>query len=93
MLSPALLGELAHTLRQEFAISPAAEITLECAPGQLDEAALAAMLSLGVNRISFGVESLVDREALATGRFHTREIVLSDLERVRSAGCAILASI
>jgi oxygen-independent coproporphyrinogen-3 oxidase len=44
------------------------------------------MLDLGVNRISFGVQSLVDQEAAATGRFHTRETVLRDLERVRSAG-------
>jgi oxygen-independent coproporphyrinogen III oxidase len=86
VLSPALLEELAHTLRQEFIITPGAEITLECAPGQLDDAALAAMLALGVNRISFGVQSLVDREAAATGRFHTRAVVLKDLERVRSAG-------
>jgi oxygen-independent coproporphyrinogen III oxidase len=86
VLSPALMGQLAHTLRQEFAVTPEAEITLECAPGQLDDPALAAMLALGVNRISFGVQSLVDREATATGRFHTRAVVLQDLERVRSAG-------
>ncbi|HET6217749.1 MAG TPA: radical SAM family heme chaperone HemW [Acidobacteriaceae bacterium] len=86
VLSPALVGDLAHTLRQEFDISPAAEITLECAPGQLDDPALDAMLAFGVNRISFGVQSLVDREAAATGRFHTRQVVLSDLERVRAAG-------
>lgn len=86
VLGPALVGELARTLRQEFAVSPEAEITLECAPGQLDDPSLEAMLALGVNRVSFGVQSLVDREAAATGRFHTREIVLRDLERVRSAG-------
>jgi oxygen-independent coproporphyrinogen-3 oxidase len=86
VLAPALVEELARTLRQEFAVSPDAEITLECAPGQLDDASLEAMLAFGVNRISFGVQSLVDREAAATGRFHTREIVLRDLERVRSAG-------
>src|SRR5271154_6809975 len=86
VLSPALLTELAHTLRQEFAVSPQAEITLECAPGQLDDPTLDAMLGLGVNRISFGVQSLVDREAAATGRFHTRAVVLQDLERVRTAG-------
>ena len=86
VLSPALLGELAHALRQEFAIAPGAEITLECAPGQLDDPTLAAMLALGVNRLSFGVQSLVDREAAATGRFHTRAVVLKDLERVHSAG-------
>src|SRR5271156_6430758 len=86
VLSPALLGELAHTLRQEFALTPGAEITLECAPGQLDDPALAAMLALGVNRLSFGVQSFVDREAAATGRFHTRAVVWTDLERVRAAG-------
>ena len=86
VLAPALVGELARSLRQEFAVSPDAEITLECAPGQLDDSSLEAMLAFGVNRISFGVQSLVDREAAATGRFHTREIVLRDLERVRSVG-------
>jgi len=86
VLTPALIGELGRTLRQEFAVSPDAEITLECAPGQLDDPAFEAMLAFGVNRISFGVQSLVDREAAATGRFHTREVVLRDLERVRSAG-------
>jgi oxygen-independent coproporphyrinogen-3 oxidase len=86
VLSPALIEQLGHTLRQEFAVAPGAEITLECAPGQLDDAALSAMLVFGVNRISFGVQSLVDREAAATGRFHTRAVVLRDLERVRSAG-------
>jgi oxygen-independent coproporphyrinogen-3 oxidase len=86
VLAPALVGELARAVRQEFAVSPNAEITLECAPGQLDDSSLEAMLAFGVNRISFGVQSLVDREAAATGRFHTREVVLRDLERVRSAG-------
>jgi oxygen-independent coproporphyrinogen-3 oxidase len=86
VLAPVLVGELGRTLRHEFAISPDAEITLECAPGQLDDPALEAMLDFGVNRVSFGVQSLVDREAAATGRFHTREVVLSDLARVQSAG-------
>jgi oxygen-independent coproporphyrinogen-3 oxidase len=81
-----LIAELARTLHEQFSIAPDAEVTLECAPGQLDDAGLAAMLELGVNRISFGVQSLVDREAAATGRFHTRELVLKDIARMRSAG-------
>ena len=85
-LAPSLIEELARTLGQEFDLAPGAEITLECAPGQLDEPALDAMLAFGVNRISFGVQSLVDREAASTGRFHTRAVVLRDLERVRAAG-------
>ena len=86
VLSPTLLGELSQTLRQEFTILPGAEITVECAPGQLDDPSFEAMLALGMNRISFGVQSLVDREAAATGRYHTRAVVLEDLQRVRAAG-------
>jgi oxygen-independent coproporphyrinogen III oxidase len=86
VLSPALIAELARSLRAKFSITRDAEITLECAPGQLDDAGLAAMLELGVNRISFGVQSLVDREAAATGRFHTREVVIRDIARIRAAG-------
>ncbi len=63
-----------------------AEITIECAPGQIDDAFLAAMLSCGVNRVSFGVQSFVDREAAVTGRLHNRETALRDVERVRAAG-------
>jgi oxygen-independent coproporphyrinogen III oxidase len=85
-LSPALLGELGQTLREEFTLLPGAEITVECAPGQLNEPTLEAMLALGVNRISFGVQSFVDREAAATGRYHTRAVVLQELERMRAAG-------
>jgi oxygen-independent coproporphyrinogen-3 oxidase len=91
VLSPVLLQQLAATLRQEFTVAPTAEITLECAPGQLNDPSLAAMLAFGVNRISFGVQSLVDHEAAATGRFHTRAIVLEDLERVRAAGVSRLS--
>jgi oxygen-independent coproporphyrinogen III oxidase len=86
LLAPRLVREIAGTLRQEFRVAANAEITLECAPGQLDDHSLEAALDLGVNRISFGVQSLVDREAAATGRFHTRAVVLDDLERVRAAG-------
>jgi oxygen-independent coproporphyrinogen III oxidase len=91
VLSPVLLRQVADALRQEFAIEPGAEITLESAPGQLDDPALEAMLAFGVNRISFGVQSLVDREAAATGRSHTRAVVLRDLERVRCAGVSNLS--
>ncbi len=83
--SPALLGSCQYPAPGVRGC-PEAEITLECAPGQLDDPTLAAMLEMGVNRLSFGVQSLVDREATATGRFHTRAVVLKDLERIRSTG-------
>jgi oxygen-independent coproporphyrinogen-3 oxidase len=85
-LSPELWRELWLALRQEFDIAKTAEITIECAPGQLDDPMLDAVVQCGVNRLSFGVQSFIDREAAIIGRLHTREVALRDLERARCAG-------
>jgi oxygen-independent coproporphyrinogen III oxidase len=85
-LPPDFLRSLFETLRAEFQLAGNAEVTLECAPGQMDDGFLAAMVEVGVNRVSFGVQSFVDREAAVTGRLHNREIALRDLRRVREAG-------
>ena len=45
-----------------------------------------ALLSCGVNRVSLGVQSFVDKECSSVGRLHTREITLSDIARLRAAG-------
>ena len=86
LLPPHLIHRLFSVIRREFVVLPSAEITIECAPGQLEDAALAAMGECGVNRISFGVQSFIDSEAKHTGRLHTREIALRDIDRVRGAG-------
>ncbi|HEX3940621.1 MAG TPA: radical SAM family heme chaperone HemW [Acidobacteriaceae bacterium] len=86
LLPPALLAELARALGQEFDLLKTAEITLECAPGQLPDSALQAAAEAGVNRLSFGVQSFVDREAAVIGRLHNRGIALEDLRRARAAG-------
>jgi oxygen-independent coproporphyrinogen-3 oxidase len=86
ILAPNLLQQLFETLRSEFSVADAAEITIECAPGQLSDEFLAAMLECGVNRVSFGVQSFIDHEAAVTGRLHTRRTALRDIERVKAAG-------
>ncbi len=63
-----------------------AEMTLECAPGQLSQEMLQALPELGFNRVSLGVQSFVDHEAAAVGRTHTRAITLADIDRLRAAG-------
>src|ERR1700757_3002410 len=72
LLPPDLIARLLSAIRREFAMLPTAEITVECAPGQLEDATLEAMAESGVNRISFGVQSFIDPEAKHTGRLHTR---------------------
>jgi len=86
LLPPGLITRLFASIRRESVVFPNAEITVECAPGQLEDATVAAMVESGVNRVSFGVQSFIDSEAKHTGRLHTREIALRDIERVRGAG-------
>jgi oxygen-independent coproporphyrinogen-3 oxidase len=72
-------------VRREFAVDADAEITVECAPGQLADATLDALVAAGVNRVSLGVQSFIDREAALSGRLHSRAVVLADIMRLRAA--------
>lgn len=86
VLGGRLLREVWAALRGEFKVADGAEITMECAPGLLEESALGAMLKGGLNRVSFGVQSFVDRETAASGRLHTRKTALDEVERIRGEG-------
>jgi putative oxygen-independent coproporphyrinogen III oxidase len=86
LLPPEELKRLFFQLREQFKVLPRAEITAECAPGTLSDAMIQALVTRGVNRVSLGVQSFVDKEAASVGRLHTREKALSDIERLRKAG-------
>ena len=80
------MRRLFAAVRAEFDSGADAEVTLECAPGQLSDETLDAMLGGGVNRVSFGVQSFVDSEAAAVGRLHTREICLAEIDADAGGG-------
>jgi len=86
LLEPDLLKRLFAGIRSEFALDENAEITMECAPGQLADETLEAMVGCGVNRVSLGVQSFVDREAQVSGRLHGHAMVEDDVRRLRAAG-------
>jgi oxygen-independent coproporphyrinogen III oxidase len=88
LLDPTQLRRIFTALRQTFEITPGAEITLEAAPGQIADAVLAEAQHLGVNRISLGVQSFVDRESAAVGRSHTERDCIHEILRLQAAGVA-----
>ncbi|HKF49862.1 MAG TPA: radical SAM family heme chaperone HemW [Terracidiphilus sp.] len=90
LLEPELIARLFAALRSEFEVDADAEITVECAPGQLAQGTLEAMARAGVNRVSLGVQSFIDKEAHESGRLHSRAVVMDDLLRLRAAGIANL---
>jgi oxygen-independent coproporphyrinogen-3 oxidase len=86
LLSPGQLGAIFAALRRGFEVEDGAEITLEAAPGQIADEVLEAAMRLGVNRVSLGVQSFVDRESAAVGRTHTGDGCVAEIRRLREAG-------
>jgi oxygen-independent coproporphyrinogen III oxidase len=88
VLEAGQLERIFDSVRTQFKVQPAAEVTVECAPGTLKPVVVESLMRCGVNRVSLGVQSFVDQEAAAAGRLHKRTTVLDDIARLRSAGIA-----
>jgi oxygen-independent coproporphyrinogen III oxidase len=86
VLAPGQLERVFQAVRHGFDVGAKAEITVECAPGTLTEPILDALVSCGVNRVSLGVQSFVDKECSSVGRLHTRAVTLDDIARLRARG-------
>ncbi len=86
LLEPAQLRRVFAALGRNFDIRRDAEITLEAAPGQIADPVLVEAQRLGVNRISLGVQSFVDRESASVGRLHTERECVAEIVRLRAAG-------
>jgi oxygen-independent coproporphyrinogen III oxidase len=86
LLDVSQLERVFVAMQQNFKVLPRAEITVECAPGTVSDGMLGSLVRYGVNRVSLGVQSFVDRETRSVGRLHSRATVLSDIARLRSAG-------
>lgn len=75
-----------ETAASVFDLHPQAEITMEANPGTVDEAYLAAMRQLGVNRLSFGVQSAIGQELALLERTHDFETAVTAVQTARHAG-------
>jgi len=86
LLDVAQLERVFVTIRQNFEVAVDAEITVECAPGTLSGQVIATLERCGVNRVSLGVQSFIDKEAASVARLHKRETILDDVAGLRSSG-------
>ncbi|HWR16492.1 MAG TPA: radical SAM family heme chaperone HemW [Terriglobales bacterium] len=86
LLEPEQLKRIFEAVRNTFTVEPNAEVTVECAPGTLTHEVIETLLDCGVNRVSLGVQSFIDKEASSVARLHTRQVTLEEIERLRSAG-------
>ena len=79
----ALLLDKAKAL---FDLAPHAEITAEANPATATADKLSSLRRLGINRLSVGVQSMLDGELCALGRIHSASEARTFLSDARAAG-------
>jgi oxygen-independent coproporphyrinogen-3 oxidase len=84
LLTPAQLRALLSCLP----MSPRAEVTVECNPETVDRSKLEGYRKAGVNRLSFGVQSMVPSVLASLGRSHEPAAVVDAVEAAGAAGFA-----
>jgi oxygen-independent coproporphyrinogen-3 oxidase len=86
LLAPDLLERVLDALARHFSWSTGTEITLETNPKTVSLEKLKAFRSLGVNRISIGVQSFQDRFLKIMGRIHDGNDARRTVHDARKAG-------
>ena len=86
LLESAQLERIFAAVRGRFDVANDAEVTVECAPGTLSAEVIETLRRCGVNRVSLGVQSFIDKEASSVARLHTRAVTLEEIGRLRAAG-------
>lgn len=80
------LGQILDTVYRQFSLSSSPEITIEGNPDDITQVYAQGLSSLGFNRVSLGVQSLIDTELKQIGRRHNAKQVVDAVEYLRAAG-------
>ena len=73
-------------IHETFEIDPSAEVTLEANPDTLSLDYLEGLRSLGVNRLSIGIQSFFDEDLKYLSRRHNAEHALQSIQWAKEAG-------
>jgi oxygen-independent coproporphyrinogen-3 oxidase len=86
LMEPKDLGRVITALKNNFDLAPNAEITTEANPDTVTKAKLAELREVGINRISFGMQSAVPHVLAALDRTHNPANVAQSVRDARAAG-------
>src|SRR5687768_13734457 len=86
LLSPLQFDSIFKSIRANFTLTDNAEITIEANPGTVSYEALLELRRIGINRISFGVQSANMEELRMLERTHDFFTVIEAVTYARKAG-------
>ncbi len=86
LMTPSEMGEILQAVHDGFEVLDSAEISMEANPNTVTLDYLQAMRALGINRLSFGVQSAVASELSLLDRKHDFATVIEAVALARQAG-------
>lgn len=86
LMQPDDIGRVISTIKSEFTLQSDAEITMECNPDTVTKESLAAFRAVGVNRVSFGMQSAVKHVLATLDRTHNPENLLQATTWAKEVG-------
>ena len=86
VIHPDDMEKLVEVLKNSFDFSGKTEFTIEANPDTISSDMMKKYLSLGINRISFGLQSTNDEELKTLGRIHTYKDFLNTYTLARETG-------
>lgn len=81
-----LLGKVIDKLRQTYNFTDDIEVSIETNPTSIDIDYLRDLKSIGINRISLGVQSLDNQELKFLGRLHDSKTALKAIDAIQESG-------
>ena len=85
-LEEKLMDRVIKTVFKYYNVEPAAEVTMEMNPATASESQLFSYHTLGVNRLSIGLQSSNEEELRTLGRVHSFKDFLRSFEAARRSG-------
>ena len=86
LLSESELSFLLHSINQNYNVDKNAEITIEANPENITKKTLQQWQSLGINRLSIGLQSLKESDLAWMNRGHTAKETISCLDKASAEG-------
>ena len=80
------ISNIMSAIYEAFIVESLAEVSIECNPGTVDIDKLLVYKQSGINRISVGLQSSIDKELQHLGRVHTYADFLYSYEKIRESG-------
>lgn len=85
-LSATQLGEIINFIKSKIDFSLIEEFTIEVNPDDVTYDYIKECISLGINRVSMGIQSFVDEELKIINRRHDSSQAIKAIETIKSAG-------